>query len=315
MIPKLYNGHNKTFFFVDYEGLRRAASASSSLQDIPPPAFRRGDFSAYKPKIYDPHSRVRGANGLVTSTPFPNNQIPTSQLNPGAVATLGLLPQPNFGAPGAQASNFLFIASRPFNSDQYDVRVDHQFSEKNTMFGRYSRSLQTNVDPGNFTGFIGGGTDNINNSISTILDDTHVFSPNVVNEARAGYTRISSGSRQPDSDETMLLIESALDLPINVLPAIRLCTDKHDRAGCAADVVIADRLHDVLWVFAVMRVSERAVLNDVVALFAVELRKEVVGSLITMMVVAHEDFSLRIFPKQFLHERAVVRRHTLDCFI
>ncbi len=189
VLPKLYNGHNKTFFFFDYEGLRRATSASSNLKDVPPTAFRAGDFSSLKATIYDPRTRVRGANGLVTATPFPNNQIPTSLLNSGALATLGLLPQPNFGAAGAQASNYLFIASQPFNSDQYDVRIDHQFSEKNTLFGRYSRGKQTNVNPGNFAGFIGGGTNNINNSISTILDDTHVFSPSVVNEARAGYTR------------------------------------------------------------------------------------------------------------------------------
>src|SRR5262249_36122548 len=105
------------------------------------------------------------------------------------VATLALLPAPNIGPPGAQAGNFLFIAGQPFDSDQYDIRVDHQFSEKNTLFGRFSRSLQTNVNPGNFSGFIGGGTNNINNSISTILNDTYVISPNIVNEARAGYTR------------------------------------------------------------------------------------------------------------------------------
>ena len=49
--------------------------------------------------------------------------------------------------------------------------------------------MQTNTNPGNFPGFIGGGTNNINNSVPTILNDTHVFSPNVVNEARAGYSR------------------------------------------------------------------------------------------------------------------------------
>ena len=100
-----------------------------------------------------------------------------------------MCPLPNFGAPGAQASNYLLLAGQPFNSDQYDIRVDHQFSQKNTLFGRYSRGLQTNVNPGNFPGFIGGGSDNINNSITTIVDDTHVFSPSVVNEARGGYTR------------------------------------------------------------------------------------------------------------------------------
>lgn len=189
VIPKIYDGHNKTFFFVDYEGLRRATSASSSLLDVPPPAFRTGDFSAFKAKIYDPGARVMGTNGLVTSTPFPDNKIPASQLNAGAVAALGLIPQPNFGADGAQASNFLNIAGQPFHSDQYDIRVDHQITQKNTLFGRYSRGLQTRVNPGNFAGFMGGGTNNINNSITTIVDDTHVFSSSVVNEARAGYTR------------------------------------------------------------------------------------------------------------------------------
>lgn len=189
VIPKIYHGRNKTFFFVDYEGLRRATSASSSLEDLPPIPFRNGDFSAYGHAIYDPRTRHIGPNGLVIATAFPNNQIPSSLLNPGALATLALLPQPNYGAPGAQASNYLHIASQPFDSNQYDVRVDHQFSEKNSLFGRYSRALQTNVNPGNFAGFIGGGTNNINNSISSILDDTYVFTPNLVNEARAGYTR------------------------------------------------------------------------------------------------------------------------------
>lgn len=189
VLPKMYDGHNKTFFFFDYEGLRRATSASSNLLDVPPLAFRNGDFSSFRSRIYDPNARTAGANGLVTSTPFPNNQIPASLLNAGAVATLGLVPAPNTGAAGAQAGNYLNIARQPFRSNQYDIRADHQFSEKNTLFGRYSRGRQTNVNPGNFPGFIGGGTNNINNSITTIIDDTHVFSPNVVNEARAGYTR------------------------------------------------------------------------------------------------------------------------------
>src|SRR5215510_12911757 len=116
-IPKLYDGHNKTFFFADYEGLRRRTSASSSLRDVPPLAFRNGDFSAFNRKIYDPRTR-RLENGRVIADPFPGNIIPASLLNPAAVATLKLLPEPNFGAPNAQAANYLFLAAQPFNSDQ-----------------------------------------------------------------------------------------------------------------------------------------------------------------------------------------------------
>lgn len=195
LIPKIYNGHNKTFFFVDYEGLRRATSASSTIEDIPPDAFRTGDFSAYPHPIYDPAARQSGPNGVV-STPFPNNQIPSSKLNAGAVATLKLLPEPNFGPAGAQAANFLFSASQPFQGDQFDVRIDHQFTQKNTVFGRFSRSLQTSTNPGSFSGFLGGGTNSINNSINSTLNDVNVFSPNLVNQARFGYTR-HNGNIEP----------------------------------------------------------------------------------------------------------------------
>ena len=196
LIPKIYNGHNKTFFFTDYEGVRRVTSASSTIEDIPPVAFRTGDFSQYAYGIYDPSARRLGPNGTVISTPFPNNQIPVSMLNAGAVATLKLLPAPNFGAPGAQAANYLFLASQPFDNDQFDVRLDHQFSQSNTLFGRVSRAVQSSTNPGSFTGFLGGGTDSINNSINSTLNDVQVFTPNLVNQARFGYTR-HNGSLEP----------------------------------------------------------------------------------------------------------------------
>lgn len=189
VLPKIYNGHNKTFFFADYEGVRRATSASSTIEDIPPIAFRAGDFSSYPYTIFDPRGRAFNSKGLVVSTPLANNKIPTSLLNPGALATLALLPQPNYGAAGAQAANYLFIARQPFDSNQFDVRTDHQFSDKNTMFARVSRSLQSSTSPGSFSGFLGGGTNNINNSVNTVLNDVHIFTPNLVNEARFGYTR------------------------------------------------------------------------------------------------------------------------------
>src|SRR5207248_4803359 len=94
-IPKIYKAKDHTFFFVDYEGLRRRTTASSSILDIPPTAFRTGDFSSYKPTIFDPRARRIGPNGSVISLPFTGNIIPQSLLNPSSVATLGLLPAPN----------------------------------------------------------------------------------------------------------------------------------------------------------------------------------------------------------------------------
>lgn len=187
VIPKLYDGHNKTFVFGDYEATRRRTSASSSLLDIPPMDFRRGDFSKYNRPIFDPASRRIGPNGTVISNPFPGNVIPPDRINRSAAAILALLPEPNAGGPGAQARNYLRIAPRGFDNDQFDIKIDHRLSNANTLSARLSQGWSNSPNPGNFDGFIGGGTDTVNNPRSVALSDTHVLSPTTVNEARFGW--------------------------------------------------------------------------------------------------------------------------------
>jgi Carboxypeptidase regulatory-like domain/TonB dependent receptor len=195
-IPKLYRGKNRTFFFADYQGTRRHTSASSNILDIPPVDFRHGDFSKATSTIFDPKARRMGPNGTVISTPLPGNIIPQSELDPGSVATMGLLPAPNFGGTNAQSRNYLRIAPQTFTGDQFDVKIDHHVSNSNTLFGRFSFSNATTPIPGNFDGFIGAGSNNIQNSRGLVFGDVHIFSPNVVNEYRMGYTR-SNGSQIP----------------------------------------------------------------------------------------------------------------------
>ncbi|MBY0507803.1 MAG: carboxypeptidase regulatory-like domain-containing protein [Bryobacteraceae bacterium] len=189
IIPKLYNGKNKTFFFADYEGLRRRTTANSNILDIPPDEYRTGNFSRYRAPIYDSRARRIGPTGQVISTPLPNNTIPPSQIFAGSTAVLGLLPKPNFGLPGADTRNFVRIASNPFQNDQFDVKIDQRIGSKNSLFGRISRSLSEDPNPGNFDGFLGGGGVNVRRALHSVLNDTHIFSPSVVNEFRAGYTR------------------------------------------------------------------------------------------------------------------------------
>ena len=193
-IPKIYHGKDRTFFFGDYEGTRRRTTASSTLLDIPPLPFRSGDFSAYTPRIFDPRARRIGPNGTVISTPLPGNQIPQSLINPGSAATLALLPAPNSGGAGAQTRNYLRIAPRPFDNDQFDIKIDQRLSGSDSLYGRFSLSNSSNPNPGSFNGFIGAGSNSIRNTRSAALSETHIFSPNVVNEFRAGYARHNGSS-------------------------------------------------------------------------------------------------------------------------
>jgi outer membrane receptor protein involved in Fe transport len=200
-LPKIYHGKDRTFFFGDYEGTRRRTTASSTLLDIPPLAFRTGDFSAYTPIIFDPRARRVGPNGSVISTPLPGNQIPPSLINPGSAATLALLPAPNSGGAGAQARNYLRIAPRPYDNDQFDVKIDQRLGGSDTLSGRFSLSNSTSPNPGSFDGFIGAGSSSIRNTRSAALSETHIFSPNVVNEFRAGFAR-HNGSSVPNDTAT-----------------------------------------------------------------------------------------------------------------
>jgi hypothetical protein len=185
---------NKTFFFGDYQGTRQRTASASSIGSVPPTAIRNGDLSLLRTPIYDPNSRQIGPNGTVISTPFPNATIPASRINPSSAAILKLIPEPNFGAPGSLSRNFFRQIPRGFDQDQWDVRVDHAVTSSNNLFGRISKSNQTNPQPGTFDGFIGGSNSLYRDIFQAVLNDTHVFSPAVVNEFRAGYTR-HNGSR------------------------------------------------------------------------------------------------------------------------
>ncbi|HEY6989679.1 MAG TPA: TonB-dependent receptor [Bryobacteraceae bacterium] len=191
-IPKIYNGHNRTFFFADYQGFRQSTSGGSgsiSITDVPPAALRTGDFSSVKTAIYDPSTRHIGPAGVVIATPYAGNVIPQSQLNKTSVATAGLVPLPNFGSPGALARNFFYQPPQFSNTDQGDIRVDQNLSSSNNFYARFSTSANSQPARGNFPGFIGGGTSSIDNSTQAVLSDVHIFSPAIVNEFRFGYVR------------------------------------------------------------------------------------------------------------------------------
>jgi hypothetical protein len=189
LIPKLYNGKNRTFFFADYQGTRQNTSAGSAITDVPPAALRSGDFSSVKTPIFDPNSRRLGPTGVVIADPFAGNIIPQNRLNATSAAIAGLVPQPNFGAAGALARNFFYQPAQFSNTDQGDIRIDQTISSNNNLYGRFSVTENAKPAVGSFPGFIGGGTSSTDNSAQGVFSDIHIFSPSLVNEFRFGYVR------------------------------------------------------------------------------------------------------------------------------
>ena len=193
-VPKLYDGHNRTFFFMDYQGTRRRTQAGSQIYDLAPAAFRSGDFSSLGRPIYDPRTRRIGPTGAVIAEPFADNRIPADRQNPTSLLIESQIPLPNFGAPGALARNYFTTPKQRLDGDQFDARLDQRIGQSNQLFARFSLSNVIFPNPGIFTGPLGGGSTQLQYGRHAVLNDTHIFNPTVINEFRFGFTRANGST-------------------------------------------------------------------------------------------------------------------------
>jgi hypothetical protein len=190
---------NHTFFFFSYQGIRaRQPSTDGTGQtSVFTPAERNGDFSSSLASLSSNTSPfpLVGENGQTypAGTPyttiFPNFKIPTSDFNQiSASLVKTYVPLPNAGL-----RDFDFNPVRTTTNDQEILRIDHTFSEKDSLFGYafYQRNPTTDDLP--FTGATIPGFAQVSKShIQQYTSSwTHVFSGRMLNEARAGYTRLN----------------------------------------------------------------------------------------------------------------------------
>jgi carboxypeptidase family protein len=175
LIPGLYNGKNKTFFFGTYEGLR--LPQARTIQDqVPTQAMRNGDFSATGVTILDP----------TTGKPFQNNQIPTSRISSVANGFLALYPLPNAGDLNTvHAANYIANRDAGLNSNQYDVRIDHYLTSKMSVFGRWSWKNKDFAVPQDL--LVPSETFTDNYKLLTTSWNWNIR-PNLINEFRFGFT-------------------------------------------------------------------------------------------------------------------------------
>ena len=171
---------NHTFFFFGWQGTR-TDDAAPQLATVPTVAEKNGIFPG---PIYNPFTTVKNPNGSgYVRTQFANNTIPASLFDPTAAKLLALYPNPNL--PGKV--NFFSNQRETIAQDQFVGRIDHRFSDKDSVFGRYSDSWNVNELPSVLP-------PPANNLITVTpaahaiaVSETHVFAPALINEIRAGY--------------------------------------------------------------------------------------------------------------------------------
>lgn len=167
---------NKTFFYVSYWYLRIPASYFYR-RTVPTEKMRQGDFSQLARVVRDP----------LSGQPFPQNLIPASRHNPTSLnIQRELIPAPNMGGPDEQVNNYGFV--HPYPNDLFEarypqIRFDHNFSEKNTIFFRWIRRRTPYVLARSFPGLT---WTRFRSHTHSVINDTHVFSPTLVNSFRFG---------------------------------------------------------------------------------------------------------------------------------
>jgi hypothetical protein len=199
----------RTFFFVNYEGLR-LAQADAQILTVPTQAEIMGDFSMSSVKIYDPTKAVANPNynpGLPTGpsnfpytrSQFSNNQIPSDRINPLLESfLLQYLPMPNMmmAAGAADSSSYLDVRNETHFQDQGTFRVDHNFANGDTLLARYSAGGENGFSPSsgmtptteNLPGF---GVNFNNLSQQAVGSWNHVFASNRINTISLAVSRLS----------------------------------------------------------------------------------------------------------------------------
>lgn len=220
VIPHLYNGHNKTFFMLQYEGYR-FGQPDTFVDSVPPldpndpnkTVIQTGNFSqdyywdgscgCDKPTvIYNPFTSGNTVNGVADARyPFPNNQIPTTLLDPVAQKILSYLPKPN--RPTASGLNWGVDnhVAQIMETDKFRnvvARVDHNFGPNDKVYLRFLWNKRFEFRP--YTGVAGPGSTGTNPLIrqnhSFAFDWMHVFNANTSLDLHLSFNRYVDNERQ-----------------------------------------------------------------------------------------------------------------------
>ena len=189
LIPHLYNGRNRTFFFGAYEGLRYPQSNVLQAK-VPTVAMKQGDFSQ--------ETTTPLVNPFTGGT-YANNMVP---VNASSAAFLKFYPDPNVGPVGeslqqaitTRGYNYLSTRRDDISSNQADIRGDQIFSSRASLFGRYTFKNINQLQPADLA--LPNSTAYAKYRILAATF-TYAISPSLANEFRFGFTLERDGNSNP----------------------------------------------------------------------------------------------------------------------
>jgi len=189
---------NRTFGFFNWEEYRLRRS-NPRISSVPIAPFRQGDFSELRTAsgaaipVFDPATtRANPNGGGLVRDPFANNLVPQSRWDPITPRIVDFWPTPN-RTPVNQftfAQNYQDVSTSNTDWSQWNTKVDHRFSDRNSMFVRYTQSRHQPFSNAIFTDpTVGSNRFDDQTNRNAVVSDTHTFSPTVINNLRVGIMR------------------------------------------------------------------------------------------------------------------------------
>jgi hypothetical protein len=200
LLPQIYDGRNKTFFFFNWEQSNDHGVATPTA-NVPTAAQKAGDFSQTFTsagaliRIYDP--LTTGADASQRSgygrQPFAGNQLPASRFDPIMKKVLGYYPEPTLPISPTLNVNWSQSFANIVKTTRWFTRADQNFGDRNKLFFRFGYQTTPRKSPYTNIAFPGEGTNGGGNQgrveHTAALSDTHTFAPNLIGEFRASYVR------------------------------------------------------------------------------------------------------------------------------
>jgi len=228
VIPGLYDGHNRTFFFADYAGLKETRG-QVFVNTVPTAATRAGDFSEFRDAsgnliliwdplttrlnpAFDPGRPVSASNPQFLRDPYPGNVIPGNRINPVGLNVASIYPLPN--GPG-NFNNYTSTVNREVTDNVFSGRIDHRVSDKDSFFARFNWGkfkldapqgqaaccLPTPADAASrfdLGPFVAGIQNTRLTTHGAAFNYSRVISSALVNELRVGYAKTVPFTFQSD---------------------------------------------------------------------------------------------------------------------
>jgi len=207
VVPKVYDGRNRTFFFFAAESFRQRRGLTPPTSLVPTADQLAGNLAG-GPGIFDPFStRPDPANpARQIRDVFPGGRIPANRINRGSrIIAEQFFPTPNFG--GIPGRNFINNKSQAQNDDQWNLRLDQQVGPKNNLFFRASLNDRERSSPTSLPKI-----DSIlfNRNRNYLLSDTHLFNSTTILDLKVAFNRSYLATINTPLDPSVLFAQTGL---------------------------------------------------------------------------------------------------------